>query len=198
MAEIDILSVNNKKMKDIEARKRLDEIDTQIKDIAKQIEQGGIGEKGDDGVGIQSVVQTTTSAEDGGSNIITVTKTDGTTSTFTVKNGAKGAKGEKGDRGLQGLPGEKGEKGEKGDTGLQGLPGEKGEKGDRGLQGEKGEKGDAGSDANVTSANVIKALGYTPVAKNKITLGVHTDGLVYLFVDGTPVGDGIELTPSGE
>ena len=43
------------------------------------------------GVGIQSVEQTTTSTEDGGINIITVTKTDGTTSTFSVRNGSKGS-----------------------------------------------------------------------------------------------------------
>lgn len=48
---------------------------------------------GADGVGIASVVQTTTSAEDGGDNIITVTLTDGTTSTFTVKNGSAGSGG---------------------------------------------------------------------------------------------------------
>ena len=44
-------------------------------------------------VGIQSVEQTATSTEDGGANIITVTKTDGTSSTFTVKNGSKGSAG---------------------------------------------------------------------------------------------------------
>ena len=44
-------------------------------------------------MGIKSVTQTTTSSADGGSNVITVTKTDGTTSTFTVKNGSKGSTG---------------------------------------------------------------------------------------------------------
>lgn len=55
------------------------------------------GEKGDMGVGIASVEQTTTSTEDGGENIITVTDTDGKASTFVVKNGSKGSKGDKGD-----------------------------------------------------------------------------------------------------
>ena len=51
---------------------------------------------GKDGVGIQSVEQTTTSTEDGGANIVTVTKTDGTTSTFEVRNGSKGSTPQKG------------------------------------------------------------------------------------------------------
>lgn len=49
--------------------------------------------KGADGVGIKSVTQTTTSTVDGGSNVVTVTKTDNATSTFTVKNGTKGSRG---------------------------------------------------------------------------------------------------------
>ena len=48
---------------------------------------------GSDGVGIASVVQTTTSTSSGGNNVITVTKTDNSTSTFTVKNGIDGANG---------------------------------------------------------------------------------------------------------
>lgn len=51
------------------------------------------GNPGTDGVGIQSVVQTTTSTADGGDNIITVTLTNGNTATFTVKNGSKGSDG---------------------------------------------------------------------------------------------------------
>lgn len=46
--------------------------------------------------GIKSVTQTTTSSTDGGTNVITVTLTDGTTSTFSVKNGSKGSTGESG------------------------------------------------------------------------------------------------------
>ena len=54
---------------------------------------GADGQPGADGVGIQSVEQTTTSSEDGGTNVVTVTKTDGTTSTFSIKNGSKGSTG---------------------------------------------------------------------------------------------------------
>lgn len=57
---------------------------------------------GADGIGIQSVEQTTTSTEDGGANIITVTKTDGTSSTFTVRNGSKGSTGATGAAGKDG------------------------------------------------------------------------------------------------
>lgn len=57
------------------------------------VKNGSNGTAGANGVGIQSVVQTTTSTTDGGSNVITVTKTDGNKSTFTVKNGSKGSTG---------------------------------------------------------------------------------------------------------
>ena len=85
--------------------------------------------------GIQSVVQTTTSTEDGGTNVITVTKTDGTSSTFAVRNGSRGSAGPAGPQGPQGLQGE---------TGPQGLQGPKGEQGQAGPQGEQGPKGDTG------------------------------------------------------
>ena len=102
--------------------------------------------------------------------------------------GSKGDKGDKGDTGDTGATGKSIEfnwsgtslgvrqegqssyqyvnlKGDKGDTGPQGL------QGPRGLQGLKGDKGDTGpagqdgSDAEVTNANVINAIGYTPVNK---------------------------------
>lgn len=63
---------------------------------------GGTGSNGKDGVGILRVEQTTTSTEDGGTNIVTVTKTNGEKSTFQVRNGSKGSKGDKGDAGAKG------------------------------------------------------------------------------------------------
>ena len=48
---------------------------------------------GSDGIGIASVVQTTTSTADGGANIITVTLTNGTKTQFTVRNGKQGSTG---------------------------------------------------------------------------------------------------------
>lgn len=57
------------------------------------------------GIGIQSVTQTTTSTEDGGANVITVTKTDGTSSMFTVRNGSKGSTGATGATGAAGEDG---------------------------------------------------------------------------------------------
>lgn len=59
--------------------------------------KGDQGIQGIQGVGVKSVVQTITSNEDDGNNIITITLTNGNTSTFTIQNGSKGSKGDKGD-----------------------------------------------------------------------------------------------------
>jgi hypothetical protein len=57
---------------------------------------GGGGGTGLDGVGIESIEQTTTSTADKGVNVITVTLTDGTVTTFEVRNGSKGSPGTNG------------------------------------------------------------------------------------------------------
>lgn len=49
--------------------------------------------------------QTTTSSADGGNNVYTFTKSDGTTSTLTVKNGSKGSTGTTGATGATGAEG---------------------------------------------------------------------------------------------
>ena len=69
---------------------------------------------------IVSGSQTTTSTEDGGSNIYTFTKSDGTTSTFTIKNGSKGSEGPIGPIGPQGNDGPTGPQGNIGPTGPAG------------------------------------------------------------------------------
>lgn len=68
-----------------------------------------------------SAKQTTTSTADGGTNVMTFTFGDGTSTTLSVKNGSKGsdgAKGEKGDRGPQGERGPVGETGPQGNSGI--------------------------------------------------------------------------------
>ena len=73
------------------------------------VTNGKDGAQGAQGVGVRSIVQTSTSTESGGINVITCILTDGTTSTFEVRNGARGA---------QGVQGEKGEKGDSGQVPL--------------------------------------------------------------------------------
>lgn len=74
--------------------------------------------------------QTTTSSADGGSNVFTFTKSDGTSATFTVKNGSKGSVGPTGPTGAAstvagpvGPTGPKGPTGSVGPTGPQGPTG---------------------------------------------------------------------------
>ena len=88
--------------------------------------------------------------------------------------GDKGDKGDKGEQGIQGEVGPKGDTGDKGDIGpqgeqgIQGPKGDKGDTGDIGPEGPQGEQGPPGvdgsdgSDANVTNASVISAIGYEP------------------------------------
>jgi hypothetical protein len=61
-----------------------------------------------------SLKQTKQSVEDGGENVITLTRHDGTSEKVKFYNGSKGSKGDKGD---------KGDKGNKGEVGMQGNSG---------------------------------------------------------------------------
>lgn len=63
------------------------------------------GSKGDKGTSVSSVTQTTTSTADGGTNVITCKLSDGTTTTFSIKNGSKGSTGATGPQGPQGPTG---------------------------------------------------------------------------------------------
>ena len=99
-----------------------------VEDAINQIGTGGgtqgpQGPQGEDGVSITSVEQTTTSSADGGSNVVTVTLSDGTKSTFTVKNGSKGSQGDKGDKGDTGATGANGTNGTNGKDGADGEDG---------------------------------------------------------------------------
>jgi hypothetical protein len=67
-----------------------------------------------------SAKQTTTSTADGGTNVMTFTFGDGTSTTLSVKNGSKGSDGARGETGAKG---EKGDRGPIGETGPQGNSG---------------------------------------------------------------------------
>lgn len=56
--------------------------------------------KGDDGRGIASIVRTSGNGAAGTTDTYTITYTDGTTSTYTVRNGSDGQDGDKGEPGL--------------------------------------------------------------------------------------------------
>lgn len=133
---------------------------------------------GEDGVGIAAVEQTVFSEEDGGENVITVTLTDGTASTFTVKNGSKGSPGEKGD------PGESGPQGEKGDPGETGPQGEKGDPGETGPQGEKGDPGETGPQGEKGDP------GYTPVKGTDYYTDEEKVEMVELVLAALPTWEG--------
>lgn len=123
------------------------------------------------------------------------------------KDGQQGIQGERGLTGEQGIKGERGDTGPTGPTGPQGEQGIQGAQGIQGVQGEKGETGSAGKDgSNGKSAfDFAQDGGFTGseadfanllanvVSKQNISIGLHTDGLLYLFIDGEPVGTGITL-----
>ena len=116
-----------------------------------QGEQGPAGADGKDGVSVSSVVQTTTSSEDGGTNVVTVTLSNGTTSTFNILNGSKGSQGPQGEQGVQGP------EGPQGIQGIQGIQGEQGPAGATGGQGPKGDDGEDGKDGVTFTPSVDSA-----------------------------------------
>ena len=159
--------------------------------------------KGEDGVDIVSVEQTGVSSADGGDNVITVTLSNGKTSTFVLKNGSKGEQGiqgEKGDTGaaftydmftaeqLAWLVGAKGDKGDKGDPGEKGADGVQGEAGANGLSMFMLEAGDPDGDSMGFLYSQI-SNGDRPLQKGDLLLS-RDNGRVYQitqFLDTTLV-----------
>lgn len=141
-------------------------LDTEVNDLSLDL---STGISGADGVGIESVVQTTTSTEDGGINIITQTLTDGTEATFQIRNGSRGSQGAQGEQGPQGI---------------QGIQGETGATGATGPQGPKGDTGDSGiypvvsqtASAVSIEPNVLNLWG--EMAALTITLATPTDNTI--------------------
>ncbi|MFY9119181.1 MAG: hypothetical protein WAO57_02570 [Syntrophomonadaceae bacterium] len=129
-------------------------------------ERGERGEQGVPGVGLNYDWQATS---------LGVKREDETQFVYTD---LKGPKGDKGDIGP---------KGEKGEPGEQGLPGVKGEQGPPGPPGEKGDRGEPGSDAEVTSQNVLAAIGYAPVDKTGDTITGT------LIIDGKDLLSGADI-----
>ena len=75
---------------------------------------------------IRSVEQTTASTVDGGTNVVTITFSDGSTKDVMIKNGSKGSTGAQGPKGDPGAVGEKGPQGPAGATGATGPAGANG------------------------------------------------------------------------
>ena len=141
---------------------------------------GATGATGATGVGIESVVQTTTSAADGGENVATITLTNGTKSTFKVKNGSKGSAGKDGASGSDGVSATHSWNGttltitSASGTSSANLKGEKGDKGDS----IKGDTGNPGANATINGVNALTITSGTGItgsqSGNTYTIGLDS------------------------
>ena len=135
------------------------------------------GETGKDGIS-----PTISVSDIEGGHRITIVDTLGT-KTVDVLDGAKG------DAGPQGIQGERGLTGE---TGPQGPTGPAGKDGANGVNGKSAFEYAQDGGYTGTEAEFIELLANS-VDKRNIALGLHTDGLLYLFINDEPVGTGITI-----
>lgn len=156
--------------------------------------KGDKGDQGERGYDISNIEQLVKSTEDGGKNIIRVTRSDGWSKVFEILNGSKGSKGDKGtsivkleqtrktteSSGLNTIEATL-DDGTKESfeiyNGAKGELGDKGEKGDKGDQGEIGPQGNSGiADAsNKTLVNDAITGGETDFLSAEVgKLGILT------------------------
>ena len=156
--------------------------------------KGDKGDQGERGYDISNIEQIVKSTEDGGKNIIRVTRSDGWSKVFEIFNGSKGSKGDKGtsivkleqtrktteSSGLNTIEATLGD-GTKESfeiyNGAKGEQGDKGEKGDNGDQGKIGPQGNSGiADAsNKTLVNDAITGGETDFLSAEVgKLGILT------------------------
>ena len=151
---------------------------------------GGSAENGEDGVS-----PTVSVKEISGGHRLAIVDASGTKTIDILngKEGPQGIQGIQGEKGEQGIQGAKGDKGDKGDTGEQGPKGEQGEKGAAGKDGTDGKSAyEFAQDGGYlgTETDFAKILANS-INNQNITLGLHNDGLLYIFINGEPIGTGI-------
>lgn len=120
--------------------------------------KGDKGDQGERGYDISNIEQIVKSTEDGGKNVIRVTRSDGWSKVFEILNGSKGSKGDKGtsivkleqtrktteSSGLNTIEATLDDGTKKLFEIYNGVKGEQGDKGDKGEQGEIGPQGNSG------------------------------------------------------
>lgn len=155
----------------------------------------GVPAQGDAGKGIKSIERTSGTGAAGTTDTYTITYTDGTKSTYSVYNGKNGKDGEDGYTPQKGVDYFDGEDGH---TPVKGT--------DYWTEADKQEMVDELTEQvapvsynaqTLTDEQKVQARkNIGALAGSDITFGLHTDGLLYVFVDGAPVGNGVAL-PSG-
>ena len=187
----DILTINDRKIQDVDAREMIEAIKSQIETLTeKKIDNinlvGNILELYADTelkkrIDLSFVIG---SGGSGGSTPSTTTEptkqvqlratsseiqwkynTDTNwTKLISIEDitGPQGVQGIPGDKGAKGDKGDKGDRGEKGERGLQGAKGDKGEKGDKGDKGAPGEKGETGAPSSLSiNGKIYSSTGGT-------------------------------------
>ena len=144
-----------------------------------------------DGSSGSSDVLSIASADINDAGELVIVYTDNTSSNLGKVVGADGK---------DGATGETGPQGPKGDQGIQGVQGPKGDTGETGPQGPKGDSGVyVGSGDIPDGYNVqIDPDGEATDLYDILSLGIASDGLIYIFVNGSPVGTGIPQGISGD
>lgn len=122
--------------------------------------------------------QTSKSTADGGKNVYTFTKSDGTTTTLEVLNGTKGSKG---DTGATGPQGPKGDTGATGDTGPQGPKGDTGNTGATGPQGPAGTNGTNGKDGVTPTIKAANGTNIGSVGTPAVTASTSGTTTTFTF-----------------
>ncbi len=131
------------------------------------------------GRGIASIVRTSGTGASGTTDTYTITYTDNTTSTFGVYNGKDGVPYTLTSADKAAIAQEA--------AGLVNVPVES-------VNGKTGAVKLSASDVGAATSQQVVELSEAKVSKTGITLGLHSDGKYYIFVDGAPVGTGFELS----
>lgn len=152
---------------------------------------GGSGAPGKDGRGISSIVFVSSTGGSiagiaGATDTYRINYTDGTTSTYTVKNGNNGEQGPKGDTGEQGPKGDTGEQGIQGEQGLKGDTGETG----RGIKDIVFKNSSAGTEAGTAGAVDTYVINYTD--------GTSIEFQIKNGENGTPATIDTEMSDTSE
>ena len=186
----DILTINDRKIQDVDAREMIEAIKSQIETLTeKKIDNinlvGNILELYAD-TELKKRIDLSFVIGSGGSPSTPTTSPEPTkqvqlratsseiqwkyntdsnwTKLISIEDitGPQGVRGIPGDKGAKGDKGDKGDRGEKGERGLQGAKGDKGEKGDKGDKGTPGEKGETGAPSSLNiNGKIYSSIGGT-------------------------------------